>query len=191
MLSRRAFGNLVGTAACVGAAASSASGPAIDLNAIPPAEHEAAMRLAIAAAKANPHYPFGAVIIGAADRAVLAEGVNNSKANPILHGEIVAINNYVARRANQSWSEGIVYTTGEPCPMCMSAIVWGRHRRGRLWQLDLDAGAGRHRRNHDRRERGARRRTVLSRPDNRRRPASGDRRVVPQSATGIRLFDAG
>jgi hypothetical protein len=56
----------VGGAAGVGAtaAASSASAPAIDLNAIPLAEHEAAMRLAIAAAKANPFYPFGAVIIG-------------------------------------------------------------------------------------------------------------------------------
>src|ERR1700757_4932998 len=105
MLSRRAFGDLMGTPACVGAAASSASAPAIDLNAISPAEHEAAMRLAIAAAKANPFYPFGAVIVAAADRAVLAEGVNNSKANPILHGEIVAINSYVARRTSQRWSE--------------------------------------------------------------------------------------
>ena len=124
MLSRRAFGSLVGAKACVGAAGSSASAPAIDLNAIALAEHERAMRLAIAAAKANPFYPFGAVIIGAADRAVLAEGVNNSRANPTLHGEIVAINNYVSRHANQGWSEGILYTTGEPCPMCMSAIVW-------------------------------------------------------------------
>ena len=82
------------------------------------------MRLAFAAAKANAFYPFGAVIIGAADRAVLAEGVNNSKTNPILHGEIVKINNDVTRHANQGWSEGILYTTGEPCPMCMSAIVW-------------------------------------------------------------------
>lgn len=124
MLSRRTFGSLVGAAACVGAAASSASAPAIDLNAISLAEHEAAMRVAFAVAKANAFYPFGAVIIGAADRAVLAEGVNNSKTNPILHGEIVAINNYVTRHANQGWSEGILYTTGEPCPMCMSAIVW-------------------------------------------------------------------
>jgi len=49
-------------AACVARAASSASAPAIDLNAIPLAEHEAAMRLATAAAKANPFYPFGALI---------------------------------------------------------------------------------------------------------------------------------
>jgi tRNA(Arg) A34 adenosine deaminase TadA len=115
MLSRRTFGSLMGAAACVGAAdASSASAPALDLDAIPLATHEAAMRLAIAAAKANPSYPFGAVIIGAADRPVLAQGVNNSKANPILHGEIVAINDYAARHGNQGSANSILYTTGEP-----------------------------------------------------------------------------
>ena len=125
MLSRRAFGSLMGTAACVGAAAeSSVSAPTLDLDAIPLAAHEAAMRLAIAVAEANPFYPFGAVIIGAADRAVLARGVNNGKTNPILHGEIVAINDYVARHGNQGWADGILYSTGEPCPTCMSAIVW-------------------------------------------------------------------
>jgi tRNA(adenine34) deaminase len=125
MLSRRAFGSLGDVAACVrAAAAGSASAPALDLDAIPLAAHEAAMRLAIAAAKANPFYPFGTVIIGAADRATLAQGVNNGKANPILHGEIAAINDYVARHGNQGWADGILYTTGEPCPMCMSAIVW-------------------------------------------------------------------
>ena len=46
-------------------------------------------------------YPFGAVIIGAADHTVLAQGVNNSKTNPVLHGEIAAINDYVARHGNQ------------------------------------------------------------------------------------------
>jgi tRNA(Arg) A34 adenosine deaminase TadA len=50
--------------------------------------------------------------------------VNNSKTNPTHHGEIVAINDYVARHGNQGWADGILYTTGEPCPMCMGAIVW-------------------------------------------------------------------
>ena len=89
-------------AACVGGAAtSSASAAALDLDAIPLAAHEAAMRLAIAAARANPSYPFGAVIVTAADHTVLAQGVNNSKTNPVLHGEIAAINDYVARHGNQ------------------------------------------------------------------------------------------
>jgi len=88
MLSRLKFGSPVGAAACDrGAPASSASSPTLDLDAIPLTAHEAAMRLAITAAKANPFYPFGAVIIGAADRAVLAQGVNNSKTNPTLHGK--------------------------------------------------------------------------------------------------------
>jgi tRNA(adenine34) deaminase len=125
MLSRRTFGSLMGAAGCLGgAAASSAAAPTLDLDASPLAAHEAAMRLAIAAAKANPFYPFGAVIISATDRAVRAQGVNSGKTNPILHGEIVAINDYVARHGNQGWADGILYTTGEPCPMCMSAIVW-------------------------------------------------------------------
>ena len=55
---------------------------------------------------------------------MLAQGVNNGETNPILHGEIVAINDYVARHRNRGWADGILYTTGEPCPMCMSAIVW-------------------------------------------------------------------
>ena len=81
MRSRRAFGSLVGAAACDGAvAACSANAPALDLDAIPLAVHERAMRLAIAAAKANPLYPFGTVIIGAPDRAVLAQGVDTGKA---------------------------------------------------------------------------------------------------------------
>ena len=96
------------------------------LSAIPPAVHERAMRLAIQAAQANPVFPFGAVIVRAADHAVMATGVNNGSANPTLHGEIAAINDYVARHGNRGWEELILYTTGEPCPMCMAALAWAR-----------------------------------------------------------------
>ena len=82
------------------------------------------MRLAIAAARGNPAYPFGAVIVRAMDRQVLASGVNKTADNPTFHGEIVAINDYVARHGNSGWREVILYTTGEPCPMCMGAVIW-------------------------------------------------------------------
>lgn len=96
------------------------------LSTIPMAAHEEAMRLAIKAAGGNPAFPFGAVIVRAADRAVMATGVNNGRANPTHHGEIVAINDYVARHGNRGWEEMVLYTTGEPCPMCMSALAWAR-----------------------------------------------------------------
>jgi tRNA(adenine34) deaminase len=95
----------------------------LSLSAIPLPVHEQAMRLAIAAARANPFFPFGAVIVRAADREVMATGANNRRANPTFHGEIVAINDYVARHGNQGWGEVILYTTGEPCPMCMGALA--------------------------------------------------------------------
>jgi tRNA(adenine34) deaminase len=125
MWSRRTFGSSVAAIACGSSLpAASAAPPAIDLAKIPRSVHEQAMRLAIAAARANPVYPFGAVIVRVADRQVMATGVNNGAANPILHGEIVAINDYVARHGNRGWGETVLYTTGEPCPMCISAIVW-------------------------------------------------------------------
>ena len=84
------------------------------------------MRQAIAEARQNRFFPFGAVIVRAADRQVMAAGVNNGSANPILHGEIVAINDYVSQYGNCGWEGSILYTTGEPCPMCMSAMAWAR-----------------------------------------------------------------
>ena len=82
------------------------------------------MRLAIAEARGNPAFPFGTVILRAADRQVMATGFNKGATNPTFHGEIVAINDYVAHHGNRGWGQAILYTTGEPCPMCMSAMVW-------------------------------------------------------------------
>ena len=98
----------------------------ISLAAIPFPVHEQAMRLAVVAASANPFFPFGAVIVRAGDREVLATGVNNRNANPTFHGEIVAINDYIMRHGNRGWAEVILYATGEPCPMCMGALAWAQ-----------------------------------------------------------------
>jgi tRNA(adenine34) deaminase len=94
------------------------------LDAIPLKQHELAMRAAIAMAALNPVYPFGAVIINANNGAILAKGVNTTFNNPTFHGEIACINDYVSKHGNKHWADLILYTTGEPCPMCMSALIW-------------------------------------------------------------------
>jgi tRNA(adenine34) deaminase len=134
VLSRREFGSSVAAVACgSGLPAAALAAQPLDLAMIPLAAHEEAMRLAIAEARANPAFPFGAVILRAADRRVMAAGANKGSANPTWHGEIVAVDDYVARHGSRGWGEAILYTTGEPCPMCMSAmaragmggVVWG------------------------------------------------------------------
>jgi tRNA(adenine34) deaminase len=125
MWSRRAFGSTLAAAACgSGLPAGAGSVNSLNLSVTPLSIHEQAMRLAIAEARANPAFPFGAVIVRAADRQVLAKGVNNSAANPTFHGEIAAMNDYVAHHGNLGWDQVVLYTTGESCAMCMSAMVW-------------------------------------------------------------------
>jgi len=91
---------------------------------IPLSVHESAMREAIKVAQLNPDFPFGAVIINAISGKVVARGVNTSRVNPTFHGEIVCMNNYIEKFGNKGWSDHILYTTGEPCPMCMAALTW-------------------------------------------------------------------
>lgn len=122
MLARRSLLGSVGVLAVQRVAAAAPVGS--PFASIPMATHEQAMRLAIEEARRNPVYPFGAVIVRMTTGTVTARGVNSSRANPILHGEIAAMNDYVAHHGNTDWQGHILYTTGEPCSMCMSALVW-------------------------------------------------------------------
>jgi tRNA(adenine34) deaminase len=91
---------------------------------IPMARHEQAMKVAIEQGKKNPYYPYGAVITEASTGTVVAEGTNDARSNPTLHGEIVCMNDYVAKHGNKDWDSKVLYTTCEPCPMCMTALIW-------------------------------------------------------------------
>ena len=104
---------------------------------IPREAHERNMRKAIEAARANPRYPFGAVIVRVETGEVVATGVNHSSENPILHGEIDCMNDYVRRNGNRGWGGMLLYTTGEPCSMCMSALVWS-HIGGVVYASSID-----------------------------------------------------
>lgn len=99
--------------------------------------HERFMWLAVEQARKNPQWPFGAVIVRTRTGEVLGRGVNTGADSPLLHGEVVAMNDYVRRNGNQGWSDTTLYTTGEPCSMCMSAMAWANLRRV-VWASSID-----------------------------------------------------
>ena len=70
--------------------------------------------------------PFGCVIVK--DEKIISEGSNKvtSSNDPTAHGEIVAIREACKKINNFSLSGCELYSTCEPCPMCLSAIYWGR-----------------------------------------------------------------
>ncbi len=82
------------------------------------------MQLAIDQAK-SADYPFGAVIVGEGKR-VLALGQNSSKRNadPTAHAEMVAIRAFLSGHEPDEFKTATIYSSGEPCPMCMGAIIW-------------------------------------------------------------------
>ncbi len=87
-------------------------------------DHEFFMRRAIELALNVPNVPFGALIVNRDTNEILAEGWNKTSINPTWHGEIDAINQLVLRQESLDASKLVLYTTAEPCPMCMSAILW-------------------------------------------------------------------
>ena len=68
--------------------------------------------------------PFGSVIVK--DEKVIAEGSNKvtSTNDPTAHGEIVAIRQACKNLSDFNLNGCELYSTCEPCPMCLSAIYW-------------------------------------------------------------------
>lgn len=70
--------------------------------------------------------PFGAVIIRGGT--VLAEGQNRVTRDndPTAHAEVVAIRRACASVGDFSLAGATLYTSCEPCPLCLSAALWAR-----------------------------------------------------------------
>ncbi|BBF72570.1 nucleoside deaminase [Sphingobium indicum] len=70
--------------------------------------------------------PFGAVIVRGGG--IVAEGLNCVHANhdPTAHAEIVAIRKACERLSSPFLEDCVIYSSSEPCPMCLSAIHWSR-----------------------------------------------------------------
>lgn len=68
--------------------------------------------------------PFGAVVVK--DGAIVGRGHNRVVADndPTLHGEIVAIRDACKNLNTFDLSGCQLYTTAEPCPMCLGAVLW-------------------------------------------------------------------
>lgn len=68
--------------------------------------------------------PFGAVIVK--DGKIIGRGHNRvvSNGDPTCHGEMEAIRDACKKMGTFDLSGSTIYTTGEPCPMCLGAIMW-------------------------------------------------------------------
>jgi guanine deaminase len=102
------------------------------------------MRRAIALAHENilaGGGPFAAVVVR--DGLVVAEGVNQVTAtnDPTAHAEVVAIRAACKTLAAFQLTECDLYTTCEPCPMCLGAIYWARPARVFYAGLASDAAS--------------------------------------------------
>jgi tRNA(Arg) A34 adenosine deaminase TadA len=85
--------------------------------------------------------PFGCVIVKG--NKIVGEGCNQViKTNdPTAHAEIVAIRNACKHLETYQLTDCDIYTSCEPCPMCLGAIYWARPRKVVYANTKQDAAA--------------------------------------------------
>ncbi|MCS6928858.1 MAG: nucleoside deaminase [Saprospiraceae bacterium] len=93
-------------------------------------EHLRFMRLAIEQARLgmtnNEGGPFGAVVVKNGQVIAAANNRVTSTNDPTAHAEIVAIREACRQLGSFQLNDCILYTSCEPCPMCLGAIYWAR-----------------------------------------------------------------
>lgn len=102
---------------------------------------QAAINLAKTGMDTNTGGPFGAVVVK--DNEIIAEGSNcvTSTNDPTAHAEVVAIRN-ACKVLNSFKLDGCtLYTSCEPCPMCLGAIYWARPEKVFFGATKEDAAA--------------------------------------------------
>ena len=85
-----------------------------------------AIRLSIENMRAGNGGPFGAVVVK--DGKIIARGFNQvtSSNDPTAHAEVVAIREACKVLNSFQLDDCEIYTSCEPCPMCLGAIYWAR-----------------------------------------------------------------
>ncbi|MEF3302369.1 nucleoside deaminase [Paenibacillus sp. GYB003] len=89
---------------------------------------EEAIRLACDNTKGTRGGPFGAIVVK--DGRVVGQGVNEvtSANDPTAHAEVQAIRDACRNLGTFQLTDCDVYTSCEPCPMCLGALYWARVR---------------------------------------------------------------
>lgn len=98
-----------------------------------------AIKLSIDSMRAGNGGPFGAVVVK--DGKIIARGSNHvtTKNDPTAHAEVVAIRE-ACRVLNTFQLAGCeIYTSCEPCPMCLGAIYWARPDKMYFANTKVDA----------------------------------------------------
>ncbi len=85
--------------------------------------------------------PFGAIIIDK-DGNIISNGNNQvlKKNDPTAHAEIVAIRDACKKLNSYDLKDYTLYTSCEPCPMCLSAIIWANIKEVYYGCTKEDAG---------------------------------------------------
>ena len=98
-----------------------------------------AIQLAVENVRSGQGGPFGAVIVKEGN--IIAEGVNRvtSQNDPTAHAEVVAIREACATLKTFELKECEIYTSCEPCPMCLGAIYWAHLARIYFGTVAADA----------------------------------------------------
>lgn len=88
-----------------------------------------AIELAALGIKSNAGGPFGAVV--AKNGKIIGEGYNSvtSSNDPTAHAEVIAIRQACRNLASFQLEGCSIYTSCEPCPMCLGAIYWARPQK--------------------------------------------------------------
>src|SRR5712672_3647527 len=98
-----------------------------------------AIQLSIDGVHSRQGGPFGAVVVR--DGKIVAEGVNQvtSTKDPTAHAEVLAIRKACEKLGVFELKDCELYTSCEPCPMCLGAIYWARLSRIYFANADADA----------------------------------------------------
>lgn len=88
-----------------------------------------AIKLSVENMRSGKGGPFGCVIVKNGE--IIGKGFNKvtSTNDPTAHAEVVAIRDACSNLNSFQLDECVIYTSCEPCPMCLGAIYWARPKK--------------------------------------------------------------